>query len=76
MMSENNQKLSGELQMAIKEYMLTNSEQYQRAIRTTGPINNASLYYASRSKQDQPSIICWDDPYWEDILRKSHKRTE
>jgi len=65
MMSENGYTLSLELQKAAKNYMVTNAERYQQAIKKTGPIDNTTLYRRSKQNGDAaPVIMNMDDPYW------------
>jgi hypothetical protein len=44
MMSETNHRLSPDLAMAVKNYMLDNAVEYREAAKRTGPIDNSSLY--------------------------------
>jgi hypothetical protein len=79
MMSENNYTLSLEMQKAVKNYLLENSERYQKAMKKTGPIDNTSLYKhvkAQREKDAAPVIFSLDDPYWVDFIEKNSKRTQ
>lgn len=67
MMSENGYTLSLDLQKAVKNYMVSNAEKYQRAIKKTGPIDNSSLYRRVKSRENgeaAPLIFNLDDPYW------------
>lgn len=47
-------------------------------MKNTGPIDNASLYRSlkNKSKDEQPVIFSKDDPYWQEIMSKSWKRTQ
>jgi len=73
-MSENGYSLPLDLQRAVKDYILSNAERYQRAIRKTGPIDNASLYKRQRG-QESPIIMNRDDPYWERFVEENSTRT-
>ena len=75
MMSANGQTPSPDLQRAIKEYTLANAEGYRRAMKSTGPIDNASLYRASR-RNPAPFVLNWDDPYWQDVFAKNWRRAD
>jgi len=75
MMSQNGHTPSKDLQRAIKDYTLNNSESYRRAMKSTGPIDNATLYNASR-KNSEPFILNWDDPYWKDVFAKNWRRPD
>ena len=75
MMSENEQRLSPELAMAVKNYLLANNERYQQAVKKTGPIDNSTLYKKGK-KQHSPVIHTMDDPYWKEFMeRNMYKRT-
>lgn len=75
MMSQNKQTLSVELQKAVKEYVLHNSERYQKAVKNTGLIDNSSLYFAGKKNED-PVFLNWDDPYWQDKFEKNWRRVD
>lgn len=77
MMSENGYVLSRDLQVAVKNYLLENQEEYRKAIKKTGPIDNTSLYRSVKSQRDsndQPVIFSMDDPYWVEFFDKNKKR--
>lgn len=79
MMSENGYILSREMQMAVKNYLLENTVEYQKAMKRTGPIDNTSLYRSVQKKRGDDSgvtaaIFTLDDPYWRDFLEKNTKR--
>ena len=81
MMSENGYTLSLDMQKAVKQYLVVNSEKYQRAMKKTGPIDNTSLYRTvdkkRRDSQDAaPVMLCVDDPYWKEFVNKNSKRTQ
>lgn len=77
MMSENGYTLSLELQKAVKNYLLANSDKYQQAMKKTGPIDNTSLYRKVSSQSDSaPAIFSLDDPYWQDFIEKNSARTQ
>ena len=63
--------------MAVKDYLMSNSEKYRQAIKNTGPIDNASLYrQVKNSRKDAtPVMYCVDDPYWNDLMLKTWKRS-
>lgn len=44
-------------------------------MKSTGPIDNATLYNASR-KNSEPFILNWDDPYWKDVFAKNWRRPD
>ena len=67
MMSENGYTLSLDMQKAVKNYLVDNSEKYQQAMKKTGPIDNTTLYRKVSSKKNDdavPVIFSKDDPYW------------
>ena len=77
MMSANGYVLSHELQMAVKNYLLENTEKYQKAMKKTGPIDNTALYKRVESKRNEnetPVFFCMDDPYWQEFMEKNSKR--
>ena len=51
--------------MAVKNYMLKNSESYyaKEVMRNSGPINNSALYHSENNSAS--SLYCADDPYWQ-----------
>ena len=77
MMSQNGYRLSPEMQLAVKRYLIDNTQKYNEAIQRTGPIDNASLYKSTKkinSSDDVPTILTIDDPYWQEFLSKNSKR--
>lgn len=76
-MSENGYVLSLELQKAVKAYTVANSEKYQKAIKKTGPIDNASLYRTRPGQQHEAgAIMNMDDPYWQELIDRNSGRTQ
>lgn len=51
MISEIGGTLSRDLAMAVKNYMLENSQKYQEAAKVTGPIDNSTLYKKMKFKK-------------------------
>jgi len=51
-MSENGYTAPLEIQKAVKEYLVVNSEKYHKAMKKTGPIDNTSLYRNVRSRRE------------------------
>ena len=51
-MSENGYVAPLEIQKAVKEYLVINSEKYQKAMKKTGPIDNTSLYRNVRNRRE------------------------
>lgn len=78
MMSENGYTLSSDMQQALKEFLINNSDKYQKAIKKTGPIDNTSLYRRMTSKNDDsvPIMMNMDDPYWQEFLGRNSARTQ
>jgi hypothetical protein len=60
----------------VKQYTLANAERYQKAIKNTGPIDNAKLYSAHVKKNPEPFIMNIDDPYWRDMMDKNWRRAD
>ena len=66
-----------ELQRAVKEYLIDHSQQYRDTIKQTGPINNTTIYHqATHSGAQRSSVICKDDPYWEEFFAKNYKKED
>ena len=77
MMSENGYTLSLEMQKALKEFLLSNSEKYQQAMKKTGPIDNTTLYKrVALNKDEVPIMLNMDDPYWQDFISRNSARTK
>ncbi len=77
MMSENGYTLSLEMQKALKEFLLSNSEKYQQAMKKTGPIDNTTLYKrVALNKDEVPIMLNMDDPYWQDFISRNSGRTK
>lgn len=77
MLSEIGGTLSRDLQLAVKNYMLENTEKYQEAARSTGPIDNATLYRKVKGRfgrEETPVMINRNDPYWEELFKQANKR--
>ena len=63
--------------MAVKNYILENSRQYNEAVKRTGPIDNTTLYRRSKAmkgREEQTIIYSIDDPYWQEFLIKNTGR--
>jgi hypothetical protein len=72
MMSEIGHTLSRDLQKAVKQFMMDNTDKYQQAAKVTGPIDNATLYRSMKAKKDRegpaPIMFTASDPYWQELL--------
>lgn len=78
-MSENGYVLSLELQKAVKNYLVQNSEKYNQAIKKTGPIDNTSLYRKVKEQQNYqaaPVMMSLDDPYWQNFIDNNSRRNQ
>jgi hypothetical protein len=76
-MSENGYTLSLEMQKALKEYLLNNSDKYQQAMKKTGPIDNTSLFRrVNKDDGSVPLMMNMDDPYWQDFIARNSARTQ
>lgn len=49
MMSDNGHVLSQDLQSVVKEYLLGNHDKYLESMKSTGPIDNTTLYRRVRN---------------------------
>ena len=75
-MIEGGQKMPEDVGMAVRNYMLKNSESYyaKDVMRNSGPINNSALYHAD-NKNSASALFCMDDPYWQEY-KKAHTKRE
>ena len=73
-LGESNQTLPFELAKAVKNYKLSNNAKYQNAIKSTGPINTASVYRST--KDETATLFNRDDPYWQSLIEKNYRKQD
>ena len=73
-LGESGQTLPFELAKAVKNYKLSNNAKYQNAIKSTGPINTASVYRTT--KDSSAALFNQDDPYWQNLIEKNYRKQD
>ena len=68
--------ISKEMALAVRDYTMRHAASYKEAMKTTGPIDNTSLYRRIKSThiEKAPLLLNLDDPAYNEFMKRNRKR--